>query len=60
MEMSGPVVATRGAAALLRAASRTSKFQKGPPTSAALVTPLARYTLKVCGSRAWLRRISSA
>ena len=52
MEMSGPVVATRGAAALVRAASRTSKFQNGPPTSATLVTPLASHTRNVWGSRA--------
>src|SRR2546429_620185 len=60
MEMSGPVTATRGAAALLRAASRTWKFQNGPPTSATLVTPLASQTLKVCGSRPWLRCTSDA
>src|SRR5712671_189623 len=60
MEMSGPVTATRGAAVLLRAASRTWKFQNGPPTSATLVTPLASQTRKVCGSRAWLRCTSDA
>src|SRR4029077_9096761 len=60
MEMSGPVTATRGAVALLRAASRTWKFQNGPPTSATLVTPLASQTRKVCGSRTWLRCTSDA
>ena len=60
MEMSGPATATRGAASLIAAASRTVKFQKGPPTSATLVTPLASHVLKVTGSRALLRATSSA
>jgi len=60
MEMSGPVTATRGAVPLLRAASRTWKFQNGPPTSATLVTPLASQTRKVCGNRVWLRCTSDA
>ena len=34
----------RGAASLLSAAARTSKFQNGPPTSITLVTPLASQT----------------
>src|SRR5207237_9972330 len=60
IETSGPATATRGAAALLRAASRTSKFQYGPPISMTLVTPLASQTLKVAGSRALLRATSSS
>jgi hypothetical protein len=59
-EISGPVVSTRGADSLVIAASRTAKFQNGPPTSITLVTPLASHTAKVAGSRALLRATSCA
>src|ERR1041384_6077079 len=58
IETSGPATATRGAAALLLAALRISKFQYGPPMSTTLVTPLASQTLKVAGRRALLRATS--
>ena len=60
IEMSGPATATRGAALDLRAASRISKFQYGPPMSTTLVTPLASHSLKVAGRRALLRATSCA
>src|SRR5215469_18453713 len=60
IEVSGPAIATRGAAELFLAASLASKFQNGPPTSATEVTPLASQTLKVAGSRALLRSTSLA
>ena len=40
VEMSGPATATRGAATVRRASSRTSKTHIGPPTSTTPVTPL--------------------
>ena len=58
IEMSAPATWTRGAASLFAAASRTAKFHIGPPMSTTLVTPLASQTLKVAGSRAWLRATS--
>ena len=61
MEMSGPGDghARRRGGARARA-SRTSKFQNGPPTSTTLVTPLASHTLNVAASRALLRSTSRA
>src|SRR6476646_6681355 len=56
----GPATDTWGAIEAVRAASRTSKFHIGPPTSTTDVTPLAIHTLKVAGSRALLRANSVA
>jgi len=52
--------ATRGARGLSRARSRTSKFQKAPPTSATEVTPFLRKRTSVSSRCSRMSRCSSA